>query len=72
MVGRVDANEELLLAEVSLDDAVKQVLDGNRLLDAETKNIDDREVHVIKVLTEDGRVQNHKIDAETGRRLGKK
>ena len=72
MVGQVDANEFLLLAEVSLDDAVKQVLNGNRLLDAETKSIDDRKTHVIKVLTEDGRVQKHKIDAETGERLGKK
>ena len=73
MVGRIDANanEVLLVAEVSLDDAVKQVLDGNRLLDAETKNIEDRKTHVIKVLTEDGRVQKHKIDAETGKRLGK-
>lgn len=71
MVGPVHADMALMLAELSLDDAVKQVIDGNRLLDAETKYIDDREVHVIKVLTEDGRVQKHKVDAQTGERLGK-
>ena len=66
-----NANDFLILAEVSLDDAVKQVINGNRLLDAETQLIDDRKIHVIKVLTEDGRVQKHKIDAESGKRLGK-
>ena len=65
------SSEVLLLAELSLDQAVKKVVKGNRLLDAETKSIDDRKVHVIKVLTEDGRVKKHKIDAETGQSLGK-
>ncbi len=71
MIGQVRADEVLLLAQVSLDDAVKQVVNGNRLLDAETQSIGDRQVHVIKVLTDDGRVQKHKIDAETGKRMGK-
>lgn len=71
MFGSAHASEVLLLAELSLDQAVKKVVKGNRLLDAETKSIDDRKVHVIKVLTEDGRVKKHKIDAETGQSLGK-
>ena len=53
---------------ISLDQATKQIIkdDDNRVLGAETELIDNREVHVIKVLTPDGHVQHYKIDAETG------
>jgi hypothetical protein len=53
---------------ISLDQATKQIIkdDGNRVLGAETELIDNREVHVIKVLTPDGHIQHYKIDAETG------
>jgi uncharacterized membrane protein YkoI len=53
---------------ISLDEATKQLIkdDGNRVLGAETELIDNREVHVIKVLTPDGHIQHYKIDAETG------
>ena len=53
---------------ISLDQATKQIIkdDGNRVLGAETELIDGKEVHVIKVLTPDGRIQHYKIDAETG------
>ena len=63
----------LTLSWVSLDDATKQVRqDSNkRVLGAKTESIDGRELHVIKVLTPDGRIQHLKIDAETGRLLGK-
>lgn len=56
------------LAYVSLDEATKQIIDGtyNKVLGAQTEIIDGREVHIIKVLTPDGRIQYFKIDAETG------
>lgn len=57
-----------LLARVSLDDATKQIIEGtyNKVLGAQTEIIDGKEVHVIKVLTPDGRIQFFKIDAESG------
>ena len=54
---------------ISLDQATKQIIknDSNlRVLGAETEAIDGKEVHVIKVLTPDGRILHYKIDAETG------
>ena len=54
---------------MSLSDAVEQVrrqTDG-RIISAETKNKNGREVHHIKVLTKDGKVKTHKIQ---GRRRG--
>lgn len=63
---------DLLLARISLDQATKQVIGNgkNRVLGAQTINIDGRDVHVIKVLTPDGRIHHYKIDAETGAVLG--
>jgi len=54
---------------ISLDQATKQIIKNNgniRILGAETEIIDDKEVHVIKFLTLDGRIQHYKIDAKTG------
>ncbi len=53
---------------ISLDQATKQIFkdEDNRVLGAETELIDNREVHVIKVLTPDGHLQHYIIDAETG------
>lgn len=53
----------------SLSDAVEQVrrqTDG-RIISAETKTKNGREVHLIKVLTKDGKVKTHKIQ---GRKSG--
>ncbi len=60
--------ENNLLAYVSLDEATKQIIEGtyNKVLGAQTEVIDGKEVHIIKVLTPDGRIQYYKIDAETG------
>lgn len=60
------------MVKISLDQATRQVLDsGNhRVLGAQTIIIDGREVHVIKVLTPDGRIRYFRIDAETGALLG--
>lgn len=53
----------------SLSEAVEQVRrkTKGRILSAETKVKGNREVHHIKVLTEDGKVKTHKVQ---GRRLG--
>ncbi|MDD2661878.1 MAG: PepSY domain-containing protein [Methylococcales bacterium] len=61
-------NATLLLSYVSLDDATKQIIEGtyDKVLGAQTELIDGKEVHVIKVLTPDGRIRYYRIDAETG------
>lgn len=60
------------IVKISLDQATRQVLgSGNhRVLRAQTIIIDGREVHVIKVLSPDGRIHYFRIDAETGALLG--
>lgn len=57
---------------ISLDQATRQVIgsDNHRVLSAQTIMINGREVHVIKVLTPDGRIHYFRIDAETGALLG--
>jgi uncharacterized membrane protein YkoI len=62
------AESNILLARISLDQATKQIIrnSNKRVLGAHTEIIDGKEVHVIKVLTSDGRIQHYKIDAETG------
>ncbi len=61
-----------LQAGVSLDTAAKQVARSTQgqVLGAKTVRVEDKEVHIIRVLTPDGRVQHLKVDAETGRVLG--
>jgi hypothetical protein len=62
------AGTDLDVARVNLDEATRKILSNekNRVLGATTLIIDGREVHVIKVLTPDGRIRHYKIDAETG------
>lgn len=62
------AESAIMLARVSLDQATKQIIKkgGKKVLGAQTEIINGREVHVIKVLTPDGRIQHYLIDAETG------
>lgn len=62
------AQNATLLSYVSLDDATKQIIEGtyDKVLGAQTEFIDGKEVHVIKVLTPDGRIRYYRIDAETG------
>lgn len=59
---------EILLAKISLEEATRKIMnEGNkRVLGATTQIIDGKEVHIIKVLTPDGRIRHFKIDAETG------
>lgn len=60
--------ENNLLANISLDEATKQIIEGtyNKVLAAQTEIIDGKSVYLIKVLSPDGRIQYYKIDAETG------
>ncbi|MFU8789400.1 MAG: PepSY domain-containing protein [Methylobacter sp.] len=55
-------------AGISLDEATQQIIEGtyNKVLGAQTEIIDGKAVHIIKVLTPDGRIRYYKIDAETG------
>jgi hypothetical protein len=68
LFGTCQAADELIVARVSLDEATQKIIsDGkNRVLGASTEIIDGREVHIIKVLTPDGRILHFKIDAESG------
>jgi uncharacterized membrane protein YkoI len=54
-----------------LDSAVARIRKqtGGRVLAAETRFIDGRPVHVIRVLTPNGKVRIFQIDAETGKQL---
>lgn len=63
---------DILMVRISLDQATRQVIGKgrNRVLGAQTVVIDGREVHIIKVLTPNGRIQYFKIDAETGAVIG--
>ena len=56
---------------MDLNSAVAQVRaqTGGRVLAASTVYIDGRPVHVIRVLTRDGRVRTFRIDAQNGNRL---
>jgi len=63
------AEEILVPTPISLDQATKQIIKNDsklKILGAETEIIECKLVHVIKVLTPDGRIQHFKIDAETG------
>jgi uncharacterized membrane protein YkoI len=62
------AQDSIDLARVSLQEATQKILSDNknRVLGARTEIIDGKEIHIIKVLTPDGRILHYKIDAETG------
>jgi len=69
-----DANSERRIQTaqndgMSLSDAVEQVRrqTNGRIISAETRTSNGREVHHIKVLTKDGKVKTHKIQ---GRKRG--
>ncbi|MDT8406690.1 MAG: hypothetical protein RQ715_05520 [Methylococcales bacterium] len=56
---------------LSLEQAVASVNGkrANKILGARTETQNNRDVHVIKILTQEGRVQEIRIDAETGKPL---
>lgn len=55
--------------EVSLEDAVARVqrATGATVIAAETRLVDGRAVHFVKVLSRDGRVRIYRVDARSGR-----
>ena len=65
------AEKPLYLAKVSVDEAVRKVNKNqkSRVLGAKTKIIEGRKVHVIKTLSNKGRIKNRRVDAETGKPL---
>ena len=69
------AEEVLVPTPISLDQATQQIINNDsnlRVLGAETEIIECKLVHVIKVLTPDGRILHYKIDAETGEIITKR
>ncbi len=56
---------------VSLDEAVSKVRrqTSGKILSAETVVVEGKNVHRIKVLTKQGRVQRLQVDAQSGRRV---
>ena len=56
----------------SLDSTVSRLRErtGGRVLSAETRDMDGRPTHFVRILTPDGKVQRIKVDAGSGRRLG--
>ena len=53
---------------ISLDQATSKVIQQNngKVLGARTESLEGRVIHVIKILTKDGRIQHIKVDAGTG------
>jgi uncharacterized membrane protein YkoI len=53
----------------SLDGAVQRWREriGGRVLSAETRREEDRSIHHIRIITDQGRVRRLRIDADTGR-----
>jgi hypothetical protein len=56
---------------VSLDEAVSIVRKryGGRVINARTSNDNGRKVHVIKILSDEGRVREVRVDAQSGNLL---
>lgn len=63
------AGKVFVFSVLSLDEATQKIIESHKskILDAKTEEIEGKDVHVIKVLTSDGRVQYIKVDAETGK-----
>jgi hypothetical protein len=68
LAGSVYAEDMAQLQAVSLDQATLQVanIDNNTILQANTEKIDDKEIHIIKVLEDDGLIKFYEVDAKTG------
>ncbi len=67
--GNLSSQEQVRNQE--LDRAVARIRErtGGRVLAAETQFVDGRPVHMIRILTPDGKVRNFRIDARTGQDL---
>jgi len=67
----VYARTAVVFSVLSLDQVAKRVIANNKgkVLDAKTAVVKGKKVHIIKVLTTDGRVQYLKIEAATGKTI---
>jgi uncharacterized membrane protein YkoI len=67
-LGLVRAGSLAAQAPLSLDQAVSKVRQqtGGQVVRAETKQADGRTVHVIRILTGEGRVRTLEVDAQSG------
>ncbi len=65
----VFAGNAFILSVLSLDEATKKIIKENnsKVLDATTEQINGNTVHIIKVLTADGRVQYIKVNVDSGK-----
>ena len=56
----------------SLDGTVSRLRErtGGRVLSAETRQLDGRPTHFVRILTPDGKVRRIRVDARSGRRVG--
>jgi len=65
----VNAGENVSFAALTLDQATKKIIEQNKnkVMGAKTEVIDGKKVHIIKILTSDGRVQYLNVDAQTGK-----
>lgn len=65
----VFAERAFVFALLNLDQATSKVIQqiSGKVLGARTTSYEGKEIHIIKILTEDGRIQYIKVDAETGR-----
>ncbi len=63
------AGNAFILSVLSLDEATKKIIkeSSSKVLDATTEEINGNNVHIIKVLTSDGRVQYIKVDVDSGK-----
>jgi hypothetical protein len=55
------------VGESDLDQAVSRARKKGRVLSAETRDLQGRPTHFLRILTDDGRVRNLRLDAETGK-----
>lgn len=62
------AGSGMTFSLLSLDQATKKIIAEfkSKVLGAKTESIDGKTIHVIKILTKDGRIQTLKVDADTG------
>ena len=64
LIQSVSAGEAL----ISLDQATSKIIlqNNGKVLGARTESFEGRVIHIIKILTQDARIQHIKVDAETG------
>lgn len=69
LVNLAHAGKDVSFSALTLDQATKKIIEqnNNKVMGAKTEVIGGKEVHVIKVLTSDGRVQYMNVDAATGK-----